>query len=149
MENNLAITMRNQAGDNFRNGYNCAESIFMAFRELVAPDVDEKLVKMFTGYGGGLGHAGCMCGALNASVAILGLLKGRESSTEDRDGCYTLAKEFHDIFEEKYGVTCCRSLNPHPFDTKEHLRHCLKITGNTGKLLAEYLIKKELLSDGK
>lgn len=149
MENDLATAMRNKAGNHYRSGYNCAESIFLSFRELVAPDLDESMVRMFTGYGGGLGHAGCMCGALNGSVAILNLLKGRVSNTESRDECYNLAREFHDIFEEYFGVTCCRSLNPHPFETKEHHRNCLKITGNTGKLLAEYLIRKKLLPAGK
>ncbi|MBF7083617.1 C_GCAxxG_C_C family protein [Desulfallas sp. Bu1-1] len=149
MENDLATTMRNKAGENFRNGYNCAESIFLAFRELVAPELDPNLGRMFTGYGGGLGHAGCMCGALTASVAVLGLLKGRVSADEDRENCYTLARNFHDRFEQKFEATCCRVLNPHPFDTREHLRHCLKITGNTAKLLTEYLMEKDLLPRGK
>lgn len=145
MENDLATEMRNKAGGNFRNGYNCAESIFDAFRELIEPDLDKNLVRLFTGYGGGLGHAGCMCGALTASAAILGMLKGRTSAEEDREPCYDLAREFHDRFEAKYSVTCCRALNPHPFDSTEHLRHCLKITGNTAKLLTEYLVEKNLV----
>lgn len=149
MENDLATTMRNKAGENFRSGFNCAESIFLAFRELVAPGLDPGLGRMFTGYGGGLGHAGCMCGALTASVAVLGLLKGRVSVDEDRENCYTLSRNFHDLFEQKFEATCCRVLNPHPFDTKEHLRHCLKITGNTAKLLTEYLLEKGLLPRDK
>ncbi|SFR00934.1 C-GCAxxG-C-C family protein [Desulfoscipio geothermicus] len=149
MDNDLATQMRNKAGENFRNGYNCAESIFIAFRELLAPDIDPTLARMFTGFGGGLGHAGCMCGALTASAAMLGLLKGRISASEDRDGCYKLTQELHDRFEQKFSATCCRVLNPHPFDTKEHLKNCLKITGNTAKLLTEYLMEKGLLPQGK
>ena len=148
-ETDLATEMRNRAGENFRSGFNCAEALFDAFRELAAPDIGPDIVRMFTGFGGGLGHAGCMCGALTGSVAVLGLLAGRENPSGDREYCYNLARNFHDRFEQKFEATCCRALNPHPFDTKDHLRHCLKITGNTAKLLAEYLKEKDLLPSGK
>ncbi|MGB9826805.1 MAG: C-GCAxxG-C-C family protein, partial [Desulfofundulus sp.] len=93
----------------------------------------------------GLGHAGCICGALTASTMVIGLLCGRTDNRQDRHRAYELARGFHDRFEETFGVTCCRSLNPHPFDTPEHLRHCLKITGNTARLLMEYLQEKRLV----
>lgn len=140
-----AMEARNVAGGYFKEGYNCAESIFKTFKPLVAPDMDESTVRMFTGFGGGFGHAGCTCGALAASVAVLGMLKGRVSVKEDRNPAYNIAKEFHDKFEEKFGATCCRVLNEYPFDSKEHLRNCLKITGNTAKLLCEFLDEKGLL----
>ncbi|GBF33553.1 hypothetical protein DCCM_2655 [Desulfocucumis palustris] len=144
MENDITVEARNRAGGHFKSGYNCAEAIFLAFREMLTPDVPADMVRMFTGLGGGLGHAGCMCGALAGSALVLGLLKGRTSQEEDREPAYDLAREFHDRFEQKYGYTCCRSLNPHPFDTPEHLKNCLKITGNTGKLLMEFLQEKNL-----
>lgn len=143
-ETDLAVQMRNRAGEQFRGGYNCAEAIFNAFREFAAPDLDPGLVRMFTGFGGGLGHAGCMCGALTGSQAVIGLLAGRVSREDDRERCYELARNFHDRFEQKFSATCCRVLNTHPFDTPEHLKNCLKITGNTAKLLTEYLIEKKI-----
>ena len=138
------VEARNMAGDYFRKGFNCAEAVFMAFRDFLDIDVPEDMVRMATGMGGGLGHAGCMCGALNGSVMVLGLLKGRKSPEESRDGAYALAREFHDRFETNFKYTCCRNLNPYPFDSKDHLRNCIKITGNTAKLLADYLIEKGL-----
>lgn len=145
MSQDLAIEARNKAGEYFRQGHNCAEAIFLTFRDLAAPELDAGMVKMFTGFGGGYGHAGCACGALNSAVAVISLFKGRTSGQEDREPGYSAAKEFHDLFEERFGGTCCRVLNPHPFDTPEHLKNCLKITGNTAKLLMEYLLKKELV----
>jgi len=141
----LAMEARNKAGDYFRRGYNCAESVFLAFRDLAAPGLDTGLVKMFTGLGGGLGHAGCICGALNASALSIGLLKGRTSADGDRYSCYNLTSEFHDLFKERFGGTCCRALNRYSFDSKEHIKNCLKITGNTGKLLMEFLMTKDLV----
>ena len=145
MSNDIVTEARNLAGDNFKKGYNCAESIFLAFRELVAPELDAGLVRMVTGFGGGLGHAGCMCGALSSAEMIIGLFKGRTSNQEDREPSYNAAREFHDLFQERFGGTCCRVLNPYPFETPEHLKNCIKITGNTGKLLMEYLIRKEII----
>lgn len=144
MDNDITIEARNRAGGYFKDGYNCAEAIFLSFREMVTPDVPKEMVRMATGMGGGLGHAGCMCGALTGSAMVLGLLKGRSDKDQDREPAYNLTREFHDRFEGKFGNTCCRSLNPYPFDTTEHLKNCLKITGNTGKLLMEFLVEKGL-----
>ena len=138
------MEIRNQAGEYCKSGYNCAEAMFLTFREYLAPQIDPETVKLFTGFGGGAGEAGCMCGALVGAIAGLNMLKGRTSNQEDRFSNYDHVKEFHDRFVEKFGTTCCRALNPHPFNTKEHLKNCLKITGNTAKLLAEYLQEKEL-----
>jgi len=145
MSQDLVLEARNKAGGYFREGYNCSESIFLAMRDLVAPELDAGLVRMFTGFGGGFGHAGCVCGALNASVAIIGLFKGRTGNEKDREPGYNAAHEFHDLFQDRFGGTCCRVLNPHPYDTPEHLKNCIKITGNTGKLLMEYLIDQGLV----
>lgn len=145
MNEELNIEARNKAGNYFKEGYNCAESIFMTYRELLAPEMDPSMVRLMTGFGGGLGESGCLCGALAASVAALNMIKGRDSNKESRDEAYQMAKEFTDKFTDKYGVTCCRALNPFPFETKEHLTNCLKITGNTSKMLMEFLQEKELL----
>lgn len=141
----MAIEARNKTGNYFKEGYNCAESIFLAFRETLAPEMDQDTVKLLTGFGCGVGEAGCMCGALTGAIFSLNMINGRTSNTQSKTEAYKYAKAFHDKFAEKYGVTCCRALNPHPFDTKEHLTTCLKITGNTGKLLMEFLLENELI----
>jgi len=145
MNTELATQARNKAGNYFKEGYNCAEAIFLAFREILAPEMDPATVKLLTGFGSGVGESGCMCGALTGSIVALNMVKGRTTNQESRNEAYQYAKEFSDKFAEKYGATCCRALNPHPFETKEHLTNCLKITGNTGKLLMEFLIEKNLL----
>lgn len=141
--------MRNRAGNYFKEGYNCAEAIFLAYRELLAPEMDRDLVKMFTGFGSGVGESGCMCGALTGSIAALSSIKGRTSNETPRDEAYQIAKEFTDRFTDKFGITCCRVLNPHPYETREHLVTCLKITGNTGKLLMEFMDEKGLIPKNK
>ncbi|WP_434510726.1 C-GCAxxG-C-C family (seleno)protein [Desulfitobacterium sp. AusDCA] len=141
----LSIIAYKKAGDYFKEGFNCAESIVKTFNELCYNPMEAEIVRIATGFGGGLGHAGCMCGALAGSIMILGILKGRNNITESKEPTYELTKEFHDRFKLKFGATCCRILNPYKkLDSPEHLQNCVKITGNTAKLLIEFLKEKNL-----
>ncbi|WP_407310831.1 C-GCAxxG-C-C family protein [Desulfosporosinus sp. SB140] len=142
----LALEARSRAGNKFKGGLNCSESILQAFNELLNYPVNPESLKMASGFGGGLGHAGCMCGALTSSAMILGLLTGRVDPGQDREPIYEQACDFHNRFEHQFGGTCCRAINPHEFDSPEHLRHCLKLTGGTAKLLMEYIQEKELVN---
>lgn len=145
MSEEREIEARNKAGNYFKEGYNCAEAVFLTYRELLAPEMDPSMVRLMTGFGGGVGESGCMCGALTGSIAALNMIKGRTTNQIPRNEAYQLAREFSEKFTEKYGVTCCRALNPHPFETREHLTNCLKITGNTSKMLMEFLEERELI----
>ena len=139
------LEARSRAGNKFKNGLNCSESIVHTFNEMLDNPLNAEALKMATGFGGGLGHAGCMCGALTGSVMILGLFKGRAEPGQAREPAYDLANDFHNRFLKAYGSTCCRSLNLHEFDSQEHLRGCLKLTGGTAKLLMEFIQEKELV----
>ena len=136
---------KSQAGQYFKSGFNCAEAVLRAFLDITGKSADEALLRSTTGFGGGIGHAGCVCGALAASVMSIGILTGRTDSAQSRQASYDLAAEFHQKFQDRFGGTCCRGLNPHPFETREHLVNCIKITGNTAALLAEFLEEKGLL----
>jgi len=135
---------RQAAGKYFKEGYNCAEAVLRAFNAELGLGLGEDALKMGSGFGGGLGHAGCVCGALAASVMVLGALQGRVDHREDREPVYRLSEEFHRRFSEAFGGTCCRALNPHAYETREHLRHCLKITGSTAELLMGFIEEKGL-----
>ncbi len=136
--------VKNLAGQYFREGYNCSEAILRAFREALTLDVSDEALKMGGGFGGGIGHAGCVCGALAGAIMVLGMLQGRVDKSQSRDPVYSASEEFHRRFSEKFGGSCCRILNPHPFETKDHLRNCLKLTGNTAGLLMEFIEEKKL-----
>lgn len=144
MNEEKCLEARNKAGQFFKDGHNCSESIFLAFKDEFG--LDDNLVKMFTGFGRGIGEAGCACGALTGCIGVLSLLTGRTSTDkEERDQCYAYTKEFHDRFKKEFKSTCCRVLNPHDFKTREHAVCCLKITGKTGKMFMEYLQEKEFV----
>ncbi len=134
----IVTEVRNASGNYFKEGYNCSESVFKAATEQLIPDLDPNLIRIMTGFGGGIGGAGCLCGALTGAIAAMNLIVGRTSKEEDRKVAYTHAKAFHDIFVNQFGATCCRSLRGSDRGI------CLKITGNTGKLLMEYMIENGL-----
>jgi len=133
----------------YKEGFNCAEAVLRAFREELGLDFGEDIMKIASGFGGGLGHAGCMCGALAGAVMVIGLLQGRPSSGQSRAPVYGSAREFHDAFSAHFGATCCRVLNPNPFETIEQRRACYRITGETAELLAKFLAAKGLLPTGE
>lgn len=140
----IKLSIKELAGKNFKDGYNCAESVVRAFRDFFQLDVSDEALKMASGFGGGLGHAGCMCGALSGATMVLGMLQGRASKEQNRGPIYGSAQDFHGIFTEQFGVACCRVLNPHEFGSQEQRRTCLKITGTTADLLLKYIQEKEL-----
>ncbi len=131
--------VRQLAGQHFRDGYNCAEAVLRSFNTALGLGLGDDALRLAAGFGGGIGHSGCVCGALAASIMVLGALAGRRSNEESRDEAYRVSAGFHERFSGNFGGTCCRALNPHPFETKEHLRGCLKITGRTAELLMEYI----------
>ncbi|WP_432664616.1 C-GCAxxG-C-C family (seleno)protein [Wukongibacter baidiensis] len=144
MNKDITLEARNKAGNYFKEGYNCAEAIFLTFREYLAPEISPETVKLVTGFGHGMGRTGCMCGALTSSIMALNMIEGRTSLEDNRYSAYDCAGEFHERFVNEFGTSCCRALNPYPFESPEHLKNCLKITGNTGKLLMDFLQEKGL-----
>lgn len=137
---------RVRCGNYFREGYNCAESVFLGFQELVLRDIDRSMVKSLTSFGGGIGESGCVCGALVGATMVLSCITGRTTNDNAlRLKAYDHAAKLYERFESTFGSTCCRALSPYPYETRERLRNCLKITGTTGKLLMEYLVAEGLV----
>lgn len=140
---------KTQAGNFYKEGYNCTESVLRTFNEILNLGFPTDLYRIATGFGAGLGHAGCLCGGLTGGVMVINLLKGRDDNSQDRQPAYKASKDFHHRFAERFGSTCCRALNPNQdFTSGEHRRRCLKITGNSAGLLMEYLLEKnEIILD--
>lgn len=142
MNEELIADARTKAGNYFREGYNCAEAIFLTFREYIAPDLNRDMVRLVTPLGGGLGHAGCTCGSLSGGVIIIGAVKGRTSPADSRGDSYDLAAEYHKRFREEFGTTCCRALNRYEEKDPERKKLCLKIIGNSAGVLMRMLQEK-------
>ena len=71
-EKDICKLASDYAIENFKNGLNCAESVYNALIRAGALDADPETVAMCLGFGGGVGLSGCICGALAASVIANG-----------------------------------------------------------------------------
>ncbi len=65
----------------FRDGYNCAQAVLMAFADVTGlePDTAARLASSF---GGGLGRMREVCGAVSGASMVLGLVKGYADPTD-------------------------------------------------------------------
>ena len=98
--------------------------------------------------GGGIGRVGCLCGALNASIRILGMLKGGTETATSRHDVGHHAAKIYDLFFQKFGSPCCRNLNFNEFDNRDHYVRCLKTAGGAAQRLFDYLETSGLLLEG-
>lgn len=134
------------AGNNFKQGFNCCEAIVETFRKEAGVDINDNALRMCSGFGGGIGHAANICGALVGCIMVISTLAGRNHPSEKPlYEIYPVSKEFHDRFAEEFGSTLCGQLMPYEFDTREHLKNCLKLTNRIATFLAEFLEEKGLL----
>ena len=135
-----------EVGNNFKQGFNCCEAIVETFRKAAGVDIDDNALRLCSGFGGGIGHARHICGALVGWTMVISTLVGRNHPSEKPlSEIYPVSKEFHDRFEAEFGSTMCKDLMPFEFNTKDHLKNCLKLTNKIGKFLAEFLEEKGLI----
>lgn len=91
-------------------GYNCAEAVFGGIvRGARQP---EPPLRVATGFGGGLGRTGSVCGAITGAIMAFGWLRGR-SSPEDKETyarCSSLVRQFLADFQAQFGTLACSEL---------------------------------------
>ncbi len=95
MKNKADETTGGKAAEYFNRGFNCAESTLLALSDSL--DIECKYIpKIATGFGGGVGRHGEICGALSGSIMALGIVLGRKEA-EDRAGkekMYKITEDF-------------------------------------------------------
>ncbi len=145
------MTRRELAMDNFKKGYNCSQSIILAFEDLLPID-KELLSQMASSFGGGMGRLREVCGSVSGMFMVTGLLygySGPETGQVKADH-YARIQELAKRFEEKHGTIVCREmlgLNvkhdvPIPeARTQEYYkkRPCVEIIGDAAEILDEYI----------
>ena len=100
-----------KAVEYFKSGYNCAQSVFLAFSEDFGLN-KEIALKLSSSFGGGMGRLREVCGAVSSMFAIAGLKQGYISNNDD--DTKTKHYEFIQILAEKFksqtGSIICREL---------------------------------------
>lgn len=95
----------------FEEGYNCAQSVLLAFCEEtgLAPDQAARLASTF---GGGMGRMREVCGAVSAMFMIEGLLRGYDDpkAKEEKADVYARVQALAASFKDKNHSIICRDL---------------------------------------
>jgi C_GCAxxG_C_C family probable redox protein len=98
-QNKLIEDRVSKAVDLFESGYNCSQSVFMAYADLYDFDV-ETAAKIATSFGGGMGRLREVCGAVSGMFMVLGLkypandVTDKKAKTDNYEAVQKTAKEF-------------------------------------------------------
>ena len=150
-EKDQSVLVSDYAIENFKNGLNCAESVYEALLKTDAlEDIDKSTVAMCLGFGGGVGLSGCMCGALSAAIMANGAKYGRpdpwsiDESVRGEQIAQKYYRRYNNIIHEfidRNGSAICAEISAQFDDFKCHERkvNCLKLIGATATLAYKYL----------
>lgn len=103
-----------QALRNFAAGFNCAQSVYMAYADVAGLSL-EQAARASAGLGGGIGRLRDNCGAFSAAVMLCGALEENGALPGGRARVYARVQEVHAGFVEKCGtISCAELLRRHP-----------------------------------
>lgn len=94
----------------FAEGYNCAQSVVLAFSDKL--DIDPSTLKNASApFGGGIGRLREVCGTVSGMVMVLGLyLKNDTLVKQEKMALYELERQTADKFKAVTGSIICREL---------------------------------------
>ncbi len=109
--------------DHFMEGSNCSESTLLGISESLGKNC-KFIPQIASGFGGGFGRHGEVCGAISGAVMAIGLVHGRKDpkDSEGKEKIYGIIDEYLKIFTEKYGTLNCRNLTGCDMLTPEGLK---------------------------
>lgn len=156
MMSNLTITDKKEektmkhsdlARKYFEQGYNCSQSVVLAYCDKIG--IDEKTAAMMSStFGGGMGRMREVCGAVSGMFTVLGLLYGY-SDPKDANAKKELYADVRSLgakFADKKGSIICRELlgiRKGEEDTKGHDMRCVDFVTLACDLLDEYIEEKK------
>ena len=108
------IEQRVQAAvQNFESGYNCAQSVFLAYSDVFELDLN-MAKQMSVSFGGGVGRMREICGTVSAMAMLAGFKYPvlDQNDQEARTKNYAMVQKMSEMFKEKHGTIICRSLLP-------------------------------------
>ena len=104
-----------KAAELFLGGYNCAQSVAVAFCDVTG--LDEKLAaRTVSAFGGGMGRLREVCGAVRGMFFVLSLLYGYDTPGDDmsKKQLYTEVQALAAQFQEACGSIICREILKNP-----------------------------------
>ena len=149
------MTRPERAYENFKSGYNCCQSIAVAYADLLGLS-SEMAARLSSGFGGGMGRLREVCGAVSGMVFVASALKGYSDPKDNaqKKELYALIQKLAGAFERENGSIVCRELlglsvkkeDPTPSERTEgyyRKRPCAELV----RMAAEILERELLLSE--
>ena len=95
----------------FRQGYNCSQSVFAAFSDIVGMST-EQAAKVASPFGAGFGKMREVCGAVSGMTMLAGYLLGYTDPSDQtgKKALYAKVQAICHAFEETEGSLICREL---------------------------------------
>lgn len=99
------------ARDYFEKGYNCAQSVLLAFCDETGL-TEQEAAMLASSFGGGMGRMREVCGAVSSMLMILGITNGYGDPEEKqkKDEQYAKVQQLAERFREKNHSIICRDL---------------------------------------
>ncbi len=100
-----------RAKENFERGYNCCQSVVLAYAQEIGLE-DEIALRLAAPFGGGMGKLREVCGALTGIFMVAGLKSGyiNPDADDKKAAHYALIQELAESFRQKNGSILCRDL---------------------------------------
>lgn len=145
-----------KARNYFLEGYNCSQSVFLAFTDLTG--FDEKTALLISSsFGGGMGRLREVCGAVSGMFMAVGVLYGYtdpKAGTEKMEH-YKRIQELAEAFKERNGSIVCRDILGKIAEDKSFIpsertaeyyksRPCAKMVEDAVEILEAYIEKHPL-----
>lgn len=147
-ESKSAEAYAKKAAELFREGFNCGQSVLIAFAEELGMTKDEA-ARAGSSFGGGMGRLRETCGAVAAMLLVVGMKAGY-SDPDDlpaKTKQYTLVQRLVGDFRNEFGSIRCRELlggdvsdSPVPTPRTPEFyasRPCERLIGEAARLAAE------------
>ena len=140
---------------NLDSGYNCAESMVLAYADAVGASSDA-VVRAATPFGGGLGRTGNVCGLISGAAMILGLAIGRldPADEETKERAYARVAELIRSLEASRGSILCPGIlgedladeiaRTRAIETGEFQERCRIAAGEVAEILSRLLREREM-----
>lgn len=105
------MTREDLAKKYFLNGYNCSQSVVLAFSDITGFD-QKSLAMLAQPFGGGMGGLRETCGTVSGMWLVLGALYGdcEAKNPKKRNELYARVRELAARFESDNGSLICREL---------------------------------------
>ena len=144
-----------RAKEYFNKGYNCAQSVALAYADITL--LDETMVaKITASFGGGMGRLREVCGAVSGMTMVAGFLYPNFDPTDSQSkkDNYAAVQELAEKFRAENGSIVCRELlgltqkkdEPIPSPRTEeyyHRRPCAEYVAIAARIVGEKINSME------